>query len=129
MYNLCSYWRSFFDKNTAFSLSLSLSLWLWHFYSEPDSKLSSSVKSSKVKEMSGIWVFYDGVFEQRLTIKTPASKPSNSKNCESENLIRGKDKFLSTKRSALANRILLVSFYNVSIWFVRFCLILWKILL
>ena len=53
--------------------------------------------------------------------KTLVSTPSNFKVCELESLIRGQEKNLSIKESALLNRFLFFSFLSKSIFYVEFC--------
>ena len=53
--------------------------------------------------------------------KFPVSKPSKIKVCEFESFIRGQDKNLSTKESALEKEFLFISFLSESIWYVGFC--------
>ena len=57
----------------------------------------------------------------RSDSNTPVSRISNIKVCEFESLIRGQDKILLTKESALAKSFLLKSLVSESIWYVGFC--------
>ena len=58
---------------------------------------------------------FDAVVEQSPTGKTSVSTPSKNKVFEFESLIRGEDKILSNKESALENNFLFISFVSESI--------------
>ena len=95
-----------------------LSLWLWHSDSEWESEIYQwrHVKSSKCLERLR---FYDAVVERSPKRKFQFLK--KIKVCEFESLIRGQDKILSTKKSALENNFLFISFSSESIRYVGFC--------
>ena len=65
--------------------------------------------------MSGIAAFLQRSCWAQSNRQTPVSTPSKIKVCEFESLIRGQDKILSTKESALENNLFLLSFLSESI--------------
>ena len=60
--------------------------------------------------MSGTSAFLRRKCRVKSEINTPVSTPSKIIVCEFESLIRGHDKILSTKESALQNNFLFTSF-------------------
>ena len=71
--------------------------------------------------MSGKSAFFRRKCRVKSEINTPVSTPSKIIVCEFESLIRGQDKILSTKESALQNNFLFTSFLSESIWYVGGC--------
>ena len=71
--------------------------------------------------MSGTSAFLRRSCWAKSVRKSPVSTPSRIKVCEIDSLIRGQDKILSTKESALENNFLFVSFLSESILYLGFC--------
>ena len=77
--------------------------------------------SIKLKDISGTSAVLGCSCWAKSDKKIPVSTPSKIEVWEFESLIRGQDKILYTKESALANYFLPSSFLSESIWCVGFC--------
>ena len=71
--------------------------------------------------MSGTSAFLRRSCWAKSNRNIPVSSPSKTKVCEFESLMRGQDRILSSKVSALENNFLFISFLSELIRYVGFC--------
>ena len=102
-------------KETQLPLSLALPFWFRIRVGD------IPAASRKVKKMPGTSAFLRRSCGAKCNRRIPVFTPSRTKVCVFESLIRGRDKILLTRESALENNFSFISFLNESTWFVRFC--------